>query len=51
MRERERKKEKKRKRKESGVRNSTLSLRSTEIGQSVFLEERGKVHLQDESFA
>ena len=28
-----------------------LSLRSTEIGPSVFVEARGKVHLRDESFA
>ena len=38
-------------RKESGVRNSTLSLRSTKIGPSVFVGARGKVHLRDESFA
>ena len=48
---RERKREKKRKKKESRVRNSTLSLRSTEIGLSIFVGARGKVHLCDESFA
>ena len=40
-----------REKEESGVRSSTLSLRSTEIGLSVFVGARGKVHLQDESFA
>ena len=38
-------------RKESGVKNSTFSLISKEIGPSVFFEARGKVHLCDESFA
>ena len=37
------KKEKKRKKKKRGVRSSTLSLRFTEIGPSVFVEARGKV--------
>ena len=32
-------------------RDSTFSLRSTEIGQSIFVEARGKVHLRDEGFA
>ena len=45
------KKEKKRKKKESGVRSSTLFLISTEIGLSVIVGARGKVHLRDESFA
>ena len=45
------KKENKRKKKESGVRSSTFSLRSTEIGPSVFVEVRCKVHLHDESSA
>ena len=36
--------------KESGVRSSTLSLRSTEIRPSVFVGARCKVHLRDESF-
>ena len=31
-------------------RNSTLSLRSTEIGPSVFIGARDKVHLLDESY-
>ena len=31
-------------------RNSTFSLRSTEIGPSVFVGARGKVHLRDESY-
>ena len=44
------KREKKRMKKESGVRSSTFSLRSTEIGSSVFVRARGKVHLHDESF-
>ena len=48
---RERKREKKRKKNESRVRNSTFSLRSTEIGPSVFVGARGKVYLRDESFA
>ena len=48
--EEKKKKEKKRKKKESGVRSSTFSLRSTEIGPSVFVGARGKVHLCDESF-
>ena len=47
---RERKKKKKRK-KRRWVRSCTLSLEFTEIGQSVFVGERGKVHLRDESFA
>ena len=45
------KKEKKRKKKESGVRSSTLSLRSTEIRSSVFVGARDKVHRRDKSFA
>ena len=45
------KKEKKRKKKESGVRSTTFSLRSTEIGPSIFVGARDKVHLRDESFA
>ena len=45
------KKEKKRKKKERGMRSSTLSLRFTEIGQSVFVGARGKVHLRNEIFA
>ena len=54
--EKREKKEKKRKKgkerkKESGVRSSTFSLRSTEIGPSVFVEARGKVHLREESFS
>ena len=48
--EEKKKKENKRK-KESEVRSSTLSLRSMEIGSSVFVGARGKVHLGDESFA
>ena len=32
-------------------RNSTFSLRSTEIGPSVFIGVRDKVHLRDESYA
>ena len=47
---REREKEKKRKRKKGGVRSSTLSLDSTEIGPSVFVEARGKFLLRDKSF-
>ena len=34
-----------------GVRSSTFFLRSMEIGPSVFVGVRGKVHLRDESFA
>ena len=49
MRERKRKK-RKRKKKENGVRSSTFSLISTEIGPSIFVETRGKVHPRDESF-
>ena len=48
--ERRKNEEKKRKKKESEVRSSTFSLRSTEIGSSVFVGARGKVHLRDESF-
>ena len=44
------KKEKKRKKKENGVRDSSFSIRFTEIELSVFVEARGKVHLRDESF-
>ena len=36
--------------KESEVRSSNFSLRSTEIGPSVFVRARDKVHLRDESF-
>ena len=43
--------EKKRKKKEKGVRSSTFSLKFTEIGSSVFIKARGKVHLRDESFS
>ena len=32
-------------------RNSTFSLRSMEIGSSVFLGARDKVHLRDEGFS
>ena len=35
---------------ERGVRSSTFSLRSMEIGPLVFVGVRGKVHLHDESF-
>ena len=45
------KREKKRKKKESGVRNSTFSVRSTEIEPSIFVEARDKVYLRDKSFA
>ena len=45
------KKRKKRKKKKRGVRSSTFSPGFTEIGPSVFVEVRGKVHLHDESFA
>ena len=55
------KKEKKRKRdkereraeereREKGKRGFRFFLRSTKIGQSVFVEARGKVHLRDKSF-
>ena len=44
-------KEKKRKRKKRGVRRSTFSIGFTKIGLSVFIGTRGKVQLQDESFA
>ena len=37
--------------KETEVRSSIFSLRSTEIGPSVFVGARGKVHLRDENFA
>ena len=33
------------------MRSSTFSLRFMEIGPSVFVGVRGKVHLDDESFA
>ena len=46
----EKKKEKKRKRKKWGVRSFTFSLDSTEIGPLVFVGEKGKVLLRDESF-
>ena len=48
-----RKKEGKRKRKKKkrGMRSSTFSLGFTEIGLSVFVGARGKVHPRDESFA
>ena len=36
---------------ETGVRSSTFSLRSMEIGPSIFVGARGKVYLRDESFA
>ena len=49
-RERKRK-EKKRKKKKRRVRSSTLSLGFTEIGSSVFVGARDKVHQRDESFA
>ena len=53
--ERKEKKRKRKKRKERRkkrrVRSSTLSLGFTEIGPSVFVGARGKVHLRDESFA
>ena len=42
---------KERKKKESGVRSCTFSLRSKEIGSSVFVRARRKVHLCDENFA
>ena len=45
------KRENKRKKKKSGVRSSTLSLRSTEIRSSIFIRARDKVHLHDEGFA
>ena len=45
------KREKKIKKKESGVRNSTFSLRSKEIGLSVFVGAKCKVHLRNKSFA
>ena len=48
--ERKKKREKKRKEKKIGVRSSTFSLGFTEIGPSVFVEARGKVHPCDESF-
>ena len=35
---------------ESGLRSSTFSLRSIEIGPSVFIGARAKVHLRDQSF-
>ena len=50
-RRKEKKKENKRKRKGGGVRSSTFSLDSTEIEPSVFVREKGKVQLRDESFA
>ena len=40
----------KEKKKESGMRSSTFSLGSTEIGLSVFVGARGKVHLRNKSF-
>ena len=43
--------EKKKEKKKRGVRSSTFSLGFTEIGSSVFVGARGKVHLRDESFA
>ena len=42
---------KKKKEKKREVRSSTFSLRFMEIGPSVFVGARGKVHLRDESFA
>ena len=51
LEERRKNREKKRKKKKSGVRSSTFSLRSTEIGPSIFVRVRGKVHLRDEGFA
>ena len=42
---------KEKKKKESGMRSSTFSLGSTEIGPSIFIGARGKVHLRNESFA
>ena len=48
MRKRER--ERKRKKKK-GSEKFRFSLRSTEIGLSVFIVARGKVHLSDESYA
>ena len=45
------KERKEKKEKECRVRSSTFSLRSTEIGLSIFVGTRGKVHLIDVSFA
>ena len=46
---REKKERKKRAKKRRGVRSSTFSLGLTEIGLSVFVEARGKVHPRDEA--
>ena len=49
---RERKGARKREKEERGrERNSTFSLRSTEIGSSILVGARGKVYLRDESYA
>ena len=39
------------KKKEKRKKGFRFSLRSTEIDPSVFIRERGKVHLRDETFA
>ena len=55
MDKKEKKKRKKegmsRRERENGKRGFRFSLRSTEIGLSVFIGARGNVHLCDESFA
>ena len=51
MREIERKRKKiKEIRRKRGVRSFTFSLGFTEIGPSIFVEARGKIHPYDESF-
>ena len=48
---RERKRKEKKRKKKRGVRSSTFSLGFTEIGSSVLIVARDKVHLHDKSFS